>query len=87
MIKQHQIDRLREAGQKGCKAGFVLNFRQTLSTYFLPIQTFDRLVRSLEKKSLNETDLTVATMIPLRRVRTHCRYDLDVLFGREQIRL
>ena len=86
MIREHQIRKLTEAWEKGCRAGFVLNFRSSQNTCYLPIEVFHRLTRATERQSLREDEILEAgTRLPVRRLRIHNRYDLNVLFGLEQI--
>lgn len=88
MIKEHQIKKLTEAAGKGCQAGFVLNFRGSQRTYYLPIKEFHRITRVIGKSSLNEDDVRGTGLpLPVRHLKVHNRYDMDILFGLEQIQL
>lgn len=74
MIKQHQIDELTKATQyKGIIPGFVFNMRKYKKTYFLHINDFNKLVQSLNKKSINQNDIVNAGAIEvigkIKRVR------------------
>lgn len=81
-IKEHQIKELIKAAQYGIVAGFVLNFRNTENTYFLPIANFEFLRQESNKKSLNENDIKgVSVKIPHRKLKVNYRYDLTVLVG------
>jgi recombination protein U len=53
-IKEHQINELIKAAQYGIIAGFILNFRDTENTYFLPIANFVFFRQESTKKSFNE---------------------------------
>jgi len=82
IIKEHQVQELIKAAGYGAIAGFILNFRKTEHTYFLPIAQFEFLRQTLKKKSINEKDLQdYAVLIPQRKLRVNYRYDLSVLWG------
>jgi penicillin-binding protein-related factor A (putative recombinase) len=82
MIKQHQIDELIKAASFGIVAGFVINFRKTEHTYFLPIAQFEFLRQTIDKKSFNERDIQgLSILIPSRKLKVNYRYDLTVLWG------
>jgi recombination protein U len=81
-IKEHQINELIKAARYGIIAGFVLNFRNTENTYFLPIANFDFLRHESNKKSLNENDIKgISIQIPHRKLKVNYRYKLTVLVG------
>lgn len=81
-IKEHQINELIKASGYGCHAGFILNFRKTENTYFLPIAQFEFIRQTSAKKSLNESDIEgVSIKIPSRKLKVNYRYDLTVLVG------
>jgi len=82
MIKDNQIKELIKASSYGCKSGFVLNFRDTNNTYFLPIAQFIFLKHMSSKKSMNENDIKgISLLIPGRKLKVNYRYDLSVLMG------
>lgn len=81
-IKEHQIKELIKAAQFGIISGFICNFRDTGSTYFLPVAQFEFLRQTNTKKSFNEKDIKgIAIEIPHRKLRVNYRYDLSVLLG------
>lgn len=81
-IKEHQIKELIKASQYGIIAGFVLNFRNTENTYFLPIAHFEFLRQNSTKKSFNEKDIEgISVKIPHRKLKVNYRYDLTALVG------
>ena len=82
MIRDHQIRELIKAAQYQCRAGFVINFRDTEHTYYIPISSFSTFAHvRTEKKSMNETDARgIGVQIPQRKLKVHYRYDLSVLF-------
>lgn len=85
MIKQHQIDELIKANDKGCIAGFILNFRESGNTYFMNIRYFRTLSFELKKKSFNEEDLYASPKlikIPSKKLKVNYRYDLSAMLGR-----
>jgi penicillin-binding protein-related factor A (putative recombinase) len=60
MIKEHQIKSLTEADDyKGIVSGFIFNFRKQNSSkaYFLHIEDFNKLIKSINKSSINEKDI------------------------------
>lgn len=78
-IRKNQILGLREANKaKGVISGFVLNFRSSERTYFLPIDSFDELCEITKKKSISEPDLQLvhSIQIPQRLKRVHYEYDI-----------
>ena len=83
-IKEHQIKELIKASQYGITAGFVLNFRDTENTYFLPIAQFEFLRQTSTKKSFSEKDIRgLSIEIPHRKLKVSYRYDLRILVGGE----
>ena len=79
-IKEHQIKELIKASQFGCYAGFILNFRNTENTYYLPIAQFEFLRMESTKKSFNENDIKgLAILLPSRKLKVNYRYDLSSL--------
>lgn len=88
MIKPHQLQGLREAATKGCRAGVLLNYRRTGGTYFVSIQAFDQWRSGTDRKSINEKDTRhIGKAVPSRLLRTRHRYDIDSLFDRGQVGL
>jgi len=82
MIKEHQIKELIKASEYGITSGFILNFRKTEHTYFLPIAQFIFLKHMSSKKSMNENDIKgISLLIPGRKLKVNYRYDLSVLMG------
>ncbi len=82
MIKDHQIKELIKASGYGCKAGFILNFRDTGNTYYLPVDRFNRMISISHRKSFNECDMEMyAIKIPCKKLKVNYRYDLSVMLG------
>lgn len=82
-IKEHQINELIKAAQYGIESGFIINFRDTANTYFLPIAQFEFLRYDSDKKSFNEMDIRgLSVEIPHRKLKVNYRYDLSVILGR-----
>lgn len=82
MIKEHQIKELNKACQYGIDAGFILNFRDTGNTYFLPMAQFECLTQIDTKKSFNESDVRVFGLgLPHRKLKVNYRYDLTRMVG------
>ena len=82
MIRDNQIKELIKAAQYQCRAGFVINFRDTEHTYYIPISAFTAFVQDrTDKKSMNEADVCgISVRVPQRKLKVHYRYDLNVLF-------
>lgn len=80
MIKKHQIEELTKAAQYDIKSGFLINFRDTGGTYFVPISSFEAFRIMTEKKSVNEKDMDqIGIEIPHRKLKVNYRYDLNIL--------
>jgi len=80
MIKQSQIKGLTKAGAfKGICAGFILNWRTTVNTYFLSIHDFNRYNSETTRKSINEKDVIGygGIVIAHRKLQVNFRYDVD----------
>lgn len=77
-IKYSQINALYYASQFNIKAGFLLNFRQAQSTYWIHISDFMSFYNNTDKKSINENDLknNNGILIPQIIKKTHYIYDL-----------
>lgn len=89
MIKLHQIEALTKASEfEGIKAGFLLCFynEQTNqeSTYYMPIQNFNKFLKSTNKKSINIIDVATYGCVKVEQVklRTHYHYDIKGLFDK-----
>lgn len=83
MVKEHQIKELIKASGYGCRAGFILNFRDTGNTYYLPIAQFACIQKTNNKKSMNESDIIMyGICIPCKKLKVNYRYDLSEMLGR-----
>lgn len=79
-IKKHQIKGLSNAS-KYCNAGFLINFRDSNKTYYLPIENFNIIIKRINKKSFNEKDIKdYSFLIPCKKLRKRYRYDINYLF-------
>ena len=78
-IKRNQIEALQKASKhKGAIAGFFLNFRSEDKTYFLEINKFLDLVKSIDKKSINQMDVSsCGVLIRQKKLKVHYRYDIQ----------
>lgn len=88
MIKLHQIEALTKASQfEGIKAGFLFCFYNEKtnqeSTYYMPIQNFNRFLQSEDKKSINIIDIAKYGCVKISQIklRTHYHYDIKELFN------
>lgn len=81
-IKYDQIAFLSSAQRYDIKAGFLLNYRKTNTTYWICISDFLKFIDSTTKKSINEDDLMMynAIIVPSNRKRTRNTYDLSFLW-------
>lgn len=81
VIHYHQIKNLKEtAAYKNVCSGFILDFRGSDNTYFLPIARWDCLINSISKKSFNEKDLLTYArpiLIHKKKLRVNYRYDIE----------
>jgi penicillin-binding protein-related factor A (putative recombinase) len=83
MIKEHQIKELIRAKEKGCIAGFIINFRDTGNTYYLCVEFLNILHKYNGKSSFNEKDIKQFSIgIPARKLKVNYRYDLNPMLGR-----
>lgn len=83
-IHRHQIEGLNEWNKyDGITAGFVIFFREDERTVFLPIESFNQIMKSVPKKSFNLKDLDQYGIqyseIGTTNVRTQYKYDVDGL--------
>lgn len=79
-IRERQIRSLLKAAHYA-NAGFILNFRKTGNTYYLEINSFCEIIKSISKSSINETDIKdYAIKIPHKLLRKSYRYDISPLF-------
>jgi penicillin-binding protein-related factor A (putative recombinase) len=89
MIKLHQIEALTKASEfEGIKAGFLFCFYNEKinqeSTYYMPIQNFNKFLKSTNKKSINIIDVVTygCTKVDQVKLRTHYHYDIKSLFNK-----
>jgi penicillin-binding protein-related factor A (putative recombinase) len=89
MIKKHQIDALTNASKfDGVKAGFLFCFynesTDVESTYYMPIQNFNKFLSDTDKKSINIIDVVTygCEKIDQVKLRTHYHYDISGLFDK-----
>lgn len=84
MIKCHQIESLTKISKfDGTIAGFFLNFRdeqsETERTYFINIIDFNKMMKEINKASLNEIDVILHNGVKIygEKKRVHYKWDLD----------
>ena len=88
MIRDNQIEGLKEASRHNLVAGFLLNFRNdTNDTFFLLIDEYLDMVESLQKKSFNIKNLEDigATRVDSEKKRTRYRYDISKMIKELQL--
>lgn len=83
-IHHHQIEGLTQWNKyDGTVCGFVIEFREIETTVFISIDSFNKLICKVEKKSFNYNDLQDSGLtyliIPQRKKRTRYLYDIEVL--------
>ena len=65
--------------------GFIIEFRGIEKTVFIDIESFNELIKTIEKKSFNFTDLENSGLpffvIPQKKKRTQFTYDIDSLLS------
>lgn len=84
MIHKHQIMCLKNiATYSGTVSGFVFNFRDEKNTeertYFQNIYDFEKMIKNLNKKSFNESDLLSCPHVVIHGIkqRVHYKWDID----------
>lgn len=80
MLRENQIKGLLDASSHNLIAGLLINFRNNKNdTFFITIDKFVDMMKSLNKKSFNIKDLESnnATRIISYKKRTRYRYDID----------
>lgn len=84
MLRQNQIDGLKEASKHMLVAGMLLNFRnENNDTFFLLIDEYLDMMEFLNKKSFNIKDLESigATRIKSEKKRTRYKYDVQSMIN------
>ena len=81
-IHYHQISGLKNWDQyEGTICGFVIEFRKSSITIFIDISNFEKLISSINKKSISLNDIINSgldyVVIPQRKLRTRYRYDIE----------
>ena len=85
MLRQNQIDGLKDASKHMLVAGMLLNFRnENNDTFFLLIDEYLDMMKSLNKKSFNIKDLESigATRIKSEKKRTRYKYDVQGMINK-----
>jgi penicillin-binding protein-related factor A, putative recombinase len=80
IIHYHQIQGLLEVSKyEDILAGFIINFREIETTYFIEISEFCKMIGNLSKKSFNINDLEEYkyVLIPSQKKRTRYKYDME----------
>lgn len=82
VIHYHQIQGLNEYNKyENTVFGFVIEFRDIETTIFLDIESFNKLVSSIDKKSFTYEDICKHkikhTVIEQKKLRTRYTYDID----------
>lgn len=79
MIKKNQILGLEKASKHRIVCGFLLNFRETTNhTYFIMIDEFIDYTSTLNKKSINESDVLNMNPILVNQTLKKVNYKYDV---------
>ena len=80
MLRQSQIDSLKEVSKHMLVAGMIVNFRnENNDTFFITIDEYLDMMESIKKKSFNIKDLESigATRIHSEKKRTRYKYDVQ----------
>lgn len=85
-IHYHQIAGLNMWNKyDGIVSGFIISFREKETTIFLPIESFNKLIAAINKKSFSLDDLNNTGLpfcvIPQRKIRTKYIYDVRALLS------
>lgn len=83
-IHYHQIEGLNKWNKyDGITAGFVIEFRKIETTYFVPIETFNSIINSTSKTSINPNDIVNSGLdyivIPQEKKITRYNYKIEEL--------
>jgi len=80
-IHFHQIESLKKfAAYQNVISGFLLDFRKTDNTYFLLINEFCEMIKSISKKSFNEKDMLQwckPILISKRKLKVNYKYNVE----------
>lgn len=82
MIKLNQINGLTKASEvNGVFAGFLFNFSEKATTYWMDIRDFNKFKNSTTKKSINESDIIEYNGIKVSQQlkKVNYSYDMDEL--------
>lgn len=85
-IKWSQIEALTYAEKFNIKAGLLLNYRKSNTTYYVPINKFNEFIQKTTKHSINEKDCVEigATIVEQKLKKVRYKYNLNFLFGSEE---
>lgn len=88
MVKYHQIESLTNMSKyDGLIAGFLFNFRDEKNncqrTYFQNVTDFNRMMKEINKVSLNEIDLVLYNSVKINgeKKRVNYRWNIDEFFN------
>lgn len=87
VIHFHQIEGLNKYNKyEGIVCGFVINFRSIETTLFLYIDSFNGVVKSINKKSMSYDDIIKSgypsIVIPQFKKRTRYTYDVEAMLSK-----
>lgn len=93
MIKHHQIESLTKISEyDGTIAGFFLNFRDEKNnmerTYFQSIIDFNRMIKEINKSSINELDIILYHGIKISGIkkRVHYRWNIEEFLNKMSLK-
>ena len=79
MLRDNQIEELTKASTYDLVAGFVFNFRKyNNTTYFMPIDEFNEMVKENKKKSFNISDIKKYNVMQINSAKKITRYKYDI---------
>ena len=84
MLRENQINGLKEASKHMLVAGLLVNFRNTNNdTFFILIDDYLDMIENLNKKSFNIKDLESvgATRVKSEKKRTRYKYDVQEMIN------
>ena len=84
MIRENQIDGLKKASEHNLTAGILVNFRNDNNdTFFVEINKFIHMTKSINKKSFNINDFENVGAIKVKNTkkRTRYRYNIECLIN------
>lgn len=79
MIRENQVEGLKDAAKHNLIAGFLVNFRnENNDTFFITIEKYTNMIENISKKSFNVKDLKLFGAIRVKCNKKRTRYNYDI---------